>query len=382
MRYLKFIIPAIIILSGCAHSNTKQREIPVIKFQPAQSIDMAQFFDTVRYLQLENNPEAPILDIDKVETSGEFIFLMDKRLRTVICYDTSGHYRYKIQDIGGVDEGLRDLDAMWIDEKHGEIMIHSFSLKKIFVFGMDGKFRSELETDWGMQDMAALENGSLVGLSTHGGANGDLTSEPGLFLINREGEVKDKAMSFGGRSIYWSINYQRYLDSYEGGVLALNQSDTLWKIDKLGNISADMVTDWGNRSLPRKLRVRRLQGSGAENFLQGNFVCGKDMLVSFGPIRLFRIFINRSEQFALADLRSGQGYYSAQVISPRNSIPLLFPIGKQGHQNVIGFINKRALESLVGIMKEEPGSPEWIKGIDISKNLLWFGRLKDQLFKY
>jgi hypothetical protein len=366
---------------GCSKHEGKRESPPVIKFQPAVSIDMAQFIEDVRIVQLENHPYAEILDIDKVETYKDKIFLLDKRLRSVLCFDTTGRFVFRIQNTGNGKGEYRDLDAMWMNDGAEQILLHSFSLKKILAYGLDGTFQSEYLIQWGMQDIAPLRGGNLVGFSSHGGSEGDQSIEPGVYPLGRNGELIGKPKRFGGRSIYWSINYQRYLESVDGEVLVLSQSDTLWRVDNQGKITPDLIMDWGSRGLPQKLRNRDLHSPGSEHVLTGNYVFGKDMLVSFGPIRFFRIYLDKSEQFAMADLRTRCGSYSSQVISHTSSIPLLFPIGTSRDSEVIGFINKQSLRSLASMMNGDASPPDWAKRIDTSKNLLWFGKIKTQILK-
>jgi hypothetical protein len=355
----------------------------------SNAIDLEQLIDGVRYVQLENSPESAFTDIDKLIAVDGNIFMLDKRLEAVFCFDTTGHFRYRIQKVGRGPGEYLELEAMWIKPGIRELWLHSFWPPKIMVYDFDGNLIRETKTGWPARDMTGLANGLIVGYNTTPSGFGTDSLREGLFLTNEKGRTGSQALVLGDSSVYWSLVHQRNLEEFENGALLLSQSDTLFKINPEGEVTPDFILDWGKAGFPAELRGIPYGSLRSNEVLHGDYVNGKDQLIAFGPIRIFRIFLNARLQLAMADLRSGWGEYSSQMTCRMAKVPLIYPLGKSDRGELIGMYDMSVLLAMKESREfrtKDSGSDGVYQEMDSlvdfalkqDRPVLWFAGIKSQ----
>lgn len=386
-----YVILAIflILIAGCHRKKAGIEPVIRVPFERTQAIDLGQFIERVQYVQLQNHPESAFTDIDKLIVSGDNLFMLDKRLQAVFCFDTKGKFRYRIQRVGRGPGEYQELDAMWLKPVEKELWLQSFWPPKIMVYNFDGKMLREFGIQWPARDMVGIGNDLIAGYNTNKSNDGTDSLEAGIFLLGQDGKIRSQGLILGDSTIYWSLTYQRYLEEFEKGSLLLSQSDTIFKIDEKGKVSPEVFLDWGKLTYPEDLRRICFYTPGAGEALRGNYVTGKDQLVAFGPIRLFRIFVDGHMEVALADLNSGKGTFSTQITSKVARVPLLYPLAKSDQGELIGIYDM----SLLVAMKESKENRkadlktrEFYQAMDSlvesalkqDRPVLWFAKIKQE----
>ncbi len=386
--YIHLILCAL-LMGSCGRKPSGPATSYPISFENAKVLDIGCYLSSVHFVQLENQPESAFTDINKVVVNGGNIFLLDKKLEAVFCFDTTGKFRYRIQRVGRGPGEYRELEAFWINSEKQELWLQSFWPSMILVFDLDGHLLRYFPIQWSAEDMVGLGNNLLAGFNASGSNNGIDSLPPGIFLLNPDGTSRGPALVTGDTSIYWSMNYQRHLEEFDGGALLLSQSDTLYKIDRHGHVAADMVMDWGRVKYPEGLRNIRFSSPGNRKALTGNYVYGKDQLVAFGPVRLFRIILNGRLQLAMADLSTGKGAYSDHLASSNARVPLLYPIAKSDQNELVGLYDMDlllAMKESADSRQPDPGSAGLYQVMDslvksaLAKDrpVLWFAKIKNE----
>lgn len=347
----KFFLPLVfclILFEGCQRKNPENDPVIKIRFERANTIDMGQFIESVHYVQLQNHPESAFTDVDKLLVNGENLFMLDKRLEAVFCFDTSGRFRYRIQRVGKGPGEYQELDAMWLKPVEKELWLQSFWPPKIMVYNFDGRMLREFPIRWSARDMVNIGDNLIAGYNTSRSNDGADSLREGIFLLGNEGKSKGQAKILGDSSIYWSVANQRNLEEFGNGALLLSQSDTIFQINEKGKVTPDVLLDWDKLNFPQELRVIGYNSPRSREVLEGKYIVGKDQLIAFGPARLFRIFRDGHMEIAFADLRARKGIFSSQITSQVAKIPLLYPLAKTNQGQLIGLYDI----SLLLAMKE------------------------------
>lgn len=392
MRNIKFyacLVFVMIALAGCRSGKAGKEPVINIPFAHTDVIDMEQFIESVRYVQLENHPESIFTDIDKLIVYDGMILMLDKRLEAVFCFDTTGRFRYRIQRVGRGPGEYQELDAMWINRAKKEVWLQSFWPPKIMVYNLNGQMLREFGTRWSARDMVGLNDGLIAAFNTTPSDDGSGRIDSGIFLLGQDGKFKRQAKVLGDSTIYWSLTQQRHLVEYDDGAYLLTQSDTVFKINRDGLVTPDFSIDWGKLKYPEELRGICYGTPGAKDALKGNYVNGKDQLVAFGPVRIFRIFLESHMEVAMADLRTGKGVFSTQLSCTVAPVPLLYPLAKSDRGELIGMYDM----SLLQAMKEsqafrKPGAKSHnpYRAMDSlvesallrDRPVLWFAKIKQE----
>lgn len=379
----------LLLLSCCQTRPVDPSPLLTIRFERTDAIDLGPFIESVHYVQLENHPESAFIDIDKLVVSGPNIFMLDKRLEAVFCFDTTGRFRYRIQRVGRGPGEYQELEAIWIREDQGELWLQSFWPSKIMVYNFDGRMLREFGFPWPAKDMIGLGNGLMAGYNPTPSQEGRESLAPGVFLLDENGRNMGQALVLGDSSIYWTLTYQRHLEKYGNGALLLTQSDTLYRITDRGEVSPEILLDWGEWKYPDEMRRICYDTPRAGEALKGEYVHGKDHLIAFGPIRLFRIFLDRHMEFALADITAEKGTFSTRINNRVGQIPLLYPIAVSDRDELIGIYDMSlllALNESIASRNTEMKSGGLFTALDSlvgsalkeDRPVLWFAKIKKE----
>lgn len=387
---INLLLAAGVAFSGGCKTRSAEPELArIIQFEETNTIDLEMYVGRVSYVQLENHPESAFSDIDKLLADGSDIFLLDKRLEAVFCFDTTGKFRYRIQRVGKGPGEYGELESIWLKPDEKELWLQSFWPPKIMVYTYDGIMLREFNIHWPAKDMTRIADGLLVAYNLTPSNVGKEELKEGLFSMTEEGKAQRQRLILGDSTIYWLLNFQRNLEEYAGGALLLSQSDTVFRIDPGGDVHVDFLIDWGKLRYPDELRSIGYNSPLASEAMNGDYVLGKDQLIGFGPIRLFRAFRNRSMELALTDLTTGKGFLSHQMSCNNTPIPLLFPLGKSNQGKLIGIYDLPLLVALRESVKESKnseGNRQVMETLDSltesainqDRPILWFATIKKE----
>jgi len=383
------LIVGVMTLIGCKTRQTGPELAPCVHMESVKAIDMSPFVDSVRFVQLENDPESAFTDIDKLLVNGTNIFLLDKRLEAVFCFDTKGSFRYKIQHVGRGPGEYNELDGMWIKPGEQELWLHSFWPPKIMVYNFDGEMLREFATRWSARDLVWVGNHLLAGYNASRSNDGKDSLQEGVFLLDETGKSLGQAKAIGDSTMYWSVAYQRNLEEYDHGALVLCQSDTIYRIDENGLVTPDVYLDWGKKKYPDDRKGINYGSPRQQEALTGNYVCAKDQLLAFGPVRIFRAFIDGHLEMAMVDLSARKGYVSNQINSGNTQMPLLYPLGKSDRHEIIGIYD---MSTILALKESQDNRQANLSNEKVFKNMdalvetalktdrpvLWFAKIKDE----
>ena len=278
---------------------------------------------------------------------------------------------------------------MWVKPEEKELWLQSFWPSRIMVYNFDGRLLRDFPIRWSGKDMIGLGGNLIAGFNTTKSNDGIDSLPGGVFLLNNGGKMKGQSLIAGNSYPYWGVNYQRYFEEFENGALLLNQSDTIYRINESGESTPEVFLDWGELKYPEKLKNISYDSPRYQETENLKYVYGKDQLVAFGPIRLFRIILDRHMELAMANLLTGEGSFSDQFNSSNVQVPLLYPLGKSDKGELVGIYD---IDLLMAYKDSRTGQPEnsiadkLYQVMDSTVNtalaqdrpVLWFAKIKNE----
>ena len=94
----------------------------------------------------ETNEEALINNIDRVYESNGRYFILDKRMKQVLCYTLSGEHLFTIHAVGNGKGEYVDLFDIAIDEAENKLLLLTYP-SQILYYDLEGTYLSSYPLD-------------------------------------------------------------------------------------------------------------------------------------------------------------------------------------------------------------------------------------------
>ena len=143
-KFMKTIlfISTITLLLSCSNSQNSNSTIS-IDLDASKSISINNIFSKMEIIPLETNEKSIIQNIDKIIEYQSFIYILDRRQKAVLIFDSHGKFISKINTIG------RAPDEFYLLE---DIVINRFAntlecldpMGKILTYSLQGQYQSSI----------------------------------------------------------------------------------------------------------------------------------------------------------------------------------------------------------------------------------------------
>ena len=143
-KFMKTIlfISTITLLLSCSNSQNSNSTIS-IDLDASKSISINNIFSKMEIIPLETNEKSKIQNIDKIIEYQSFIYILDRRQKAVLIFDSHGKFISKINTIG------RAPDEFYLLE---DIVINRFAntlecldpMGKILTYSLQGQYQSSI----------------------------------------------------------------------------------------------------------------------------------------------------------------------------------------------------------------------------------------------
>ncbi len=384
-----FVLATAFWLSACRSKSVEPAAYPVIEFRQTEYLDFSPYMEEFRYIWLEPGQESFFSEPDKMIVYRDKLFILDKTLKAVLCFDTTGRFNYRIQRVGKGPWEYQELNAMWVNPETDELWLEAYIPGKLMVFGTDGSRRYEMPVEWSSRDMARAGHKRIIGYNSTKAVHENKELGIGLFLMDEEGKLIKPLQNIGSSAWYYTMNYKRFLTEFDGGLLVISQSDTIYSVSDEGKVAIDFVADFGSLSMPASFRQLPYSEEVSKMFRESKYVQGKDQIVGFGPIRMFKIFLDSKIYFGLADINLRQGSFSNQIRHASGLIPIFIPECVTDRGELTGLLSTDMMMLLHESLTTLPSDPavkalnsrtlELLnRGIQNDRPLVWFAPIKTQ----
>jgi hypothetical protein len=340
----------IIILLISASCSRKPVSNPIaingISLKEVPAIDLTGILEDIRFIPLENNREGLFANADKIVVEKGRMYILDKTLKAVLCFDTTGKFIFRIQRVGKGPGEYTELNGMCILPEEEKMILHNRIPPKLLTYDLDGNYIKETRSQYGAYDIIDLGPNVIACFSFLRGFHGRDSIPTGIFLLKENGSFIDFVKDIGSYTSYYAVNYNSNLSDYPDGALVLSQSDTIYRLDSRGRVSVDFALDLGPWRMPDDLReISTMDPRHAEVF-KGEYLQTKDQLVGFGPLRLFSFMRKNIQYFAFVNLKEAKGYYSTVIRNDLTPVPTMFPIEVSDRNELTGILDMNLIYAI------------------------------------
>lgn len=341
------LIVIVLICVSCSQQPVKNHaSVKGIVLDEVKAINLSDFAEDMRFIPLEHQPDALFANADKIIIKGDNVFILDKILKAVLCFDTAGKFRFRIQRIGKGPGEYTELNGICIKPAEKKLILHSRMPPKLMTYDFTGHYVKEVRSFYGANDITEIGQNLLACFNILRDFHGIDSIPTGIFLLRENGAFVSQVKEVGKYTSYFAVNYQSNLTEYEGGALVLSQSDTIYRLDSKGRVSVDFILDLGDWRMPDDLRAISTMDPRQAEVFAGEHLQTKDQLVAFGPIRFFSFTRKNVQHFAMINLAEGKGYYSTVIRNDLTVIPTMFPIGVSDRNELIGILDMNLIYAI------------------------------------
>jgi len=383
------ILATTLWLSACKSKSIEPAECPVIEFNQTEFLDFSPYMEEFRIAWLESGQESYFSEPDKMIVHKEKLFVLDKSLKALLCFDTTGKFNYRIQRVGKGPWEYLELNAMWVNPETDELWLESYIPGKVMVYGTDGSRRYEFPIEWSSRDMARAGHNRIIGYNSTRAVHEKKELGIGLFLMGEDGKLIKPLLNIGSSAWYYALTNKRFLTEYDGGLLVISQSDTIFSVSPDGKVKTDFVADFGRLSMPANYRQLTYSKETSKLFKESRYVLGKDQIVGFGPIRMFKVYLDSKIYYGLADLNLRKGTFSTQIRHSSGPVPVFIPECVTDHGELAGILSTDVMIILRESMAGTPSDPKvkalnnrtleiLNRGILNDRPVVWFSPIKTQ----
>jgi hypothetical protein len=123
------LICLLVSVSSCNHQKhvTSQDDalylVDLDEIELEDAICVSSYFNRVTPIILETNEDCLIKDIDNVQVVDSFIFILDREMQNLFCFNKTGKFLRKIGNKGAGSEEYKALSDFTIDPQECKIYL-------------------------------------------------------------------------------------------------------------------------------------------------------------------------------------------------------------------------------------------------------------------
>lgn len=327
-----FFIFCISLLSGACRQVATESRVQPISFEVGSSMIADTFFlDSLSLFMPETNEEALINSIDRVYESNGRYFILDKRMKQVLCYTLSGKHLFTIHAVENGKGEYVDLFDIAIDEAENKLLLLTYP-SQILYYDLEGTYLSSYPLD-DMYQSFAVDKGFIY-LRNDTYANG-VVSDYSLIVINKETGKQTSLLEplYETAPFCSSGNYQ--ITNTASVLFARKFDNHIYRITG-ESIEPLYMVDWKDKAFPESDKQRQFQCNDLNQFCyQGKYVYTMTDLCDTPSYLLFRT--NQPGMCLLSKATSTVNNYQV-IINTDYQLPLPNYMSVEGKQSRIFFI--------------------------------------------
>lgn len=204
--------------------ETQAVTIPIdFKGLEDSKIKLSDFVDSVKWIPLELTQECVIGKISQVYFLDSLILIADSKAGTLLFFDMSGKYRYKIDHRGKGPGEYATIRHMLYDPDGRRILVYDDVLRKLIYYTLNGKMLKEISNfneGYAIRDLVNLTDGRFLCYADDGFVGqGQGTDDRfvGIWLTDSTGRFIRNLLHYDILYPRTSNTYQTYLHKQENG---------------------------------------------------------------------------------------------------------------------------------------------------------------------
>ncbi len=227
-------------------------------------IKFDDYFISKKAIALETNENSLFSEIDRISFYEHKIFILDKKLNSILVFRDNGSFLYKIKNIGRGPQEYNHLMDFTIDEKNKNIILYTDRPYALFIHNMDGSFIKKIQLNDLYFNMASMD-GKVMFL------NKDIKKKYLLINYDIEKNIEEGFIPINSRDeIYAHNGIDSPLLTVDKNIhLSFPYSDTIYEQNRKG-VQAKYYVDFGKQKMPDYIYETKRNFSELFEFGQAN----------------------------------------------------------------------------------------------------------------
>lgn len=271
--------------------NIRISDVPTITvFQTEEALDYDRWFNLSHYVILETTSEALLGPIEKLQITGERIYISDKNYTSLYVYDRAGNFLYKLNKRGqGPDEYLFLTDFEVGDD--GIITIYDGMSGNILKYDPEGRLYSASVKYLKGSAVKLLDKGIAVNLGNGSGNEGNVLYN--YYYFDDKNNITEQSLPFNPEYLGIKLNYgqgKSIFYEYKGAIYMTSSiDDHVYRVDS----KTGKITPWIKFNLHTKRPSEKTASAEARKYLDlltsgeepaspyGVYVHGDTVMISY-----------------------------------------------------------------------------------------------------
>jgi hypothetical protein len=232
MRKILFLISMFSCISPSEDSDIYVNDTIELNFDSVNliqnKIEISDLIKIKSITKLKDEDKFFITDIKKVERWIDYILILEKNKRVLVCFDSQGNF---ISSVGSRSEGpgqYLEVTDFTIDAKNKVIYIYSRSNRSIYVFDENLNFKNLISTSIFASSIYVNEDGEIA---FYMDMNHKRDDEFNIQVLDtKSGKVVGKKMEFPKVGEYFPFDYSGFM---KNGLYSYPLSSEIYKLGSL-----------------------------------------------------------------------------------------------------------------------------------------------------
>lgn len=197
-------IAFLFFITGCGENRNTNRlnnaiyEVDLDKLESNGIGKMSLFFKSVAPIFLETNDSCLIRQLDGIQVSGDYLFILDRKSRNLLSFNKNGRFAGKIGSMGRGPGEYGFISDFTVDSENNIIFIYDTNNFKIQSYDFNGKFIKSIPIDEQIHLKTAYLQYTDKGFFADYGFFGAPTEDDNPLLINlqtQSGKIEERFLS-------------------------------------------------------------------------------------------------------------------------------------------------------------------------------------------
>lgn len=139
-----FLSLCILFFNSCANKiDDKEENTLYVDLENAGNVSLWDIFSHIELIPLETTNESLIKDINKLILYDDIYYLLDYRNSTILMFDSSGNFLYKINDKGDGPQEYLDISDFEINKENNMLSVLAPVNNSMYEYDLKGNFTNK-----------------------------------------------------------------------------------------------------------------------------------------------------------------------------------------------------------------------------------------------
>ncbi len=346
---------------SCAENE--KNNLPTIKVDIQKKYPKGEFkdyFSSSILIPLETTNNSLFSNIDRISLTNDKIFILDKRLGSILIFDNKGTFLNKIQNIGNGPEEYTRLMDFTVNADNKELILLTNGPNKILKFNYKGQFINEIKANDYYTNIGYKNNKLLFVYKNK--EKGKLFQE-----FDQKTKKKKNYIEMDDFDVFFWLLQSRYpyITSSKNTLITSLNSEIIYKYDNKG-FHPEYKIDFGKNKVPDNI-VNKFDSNynGLSKYIiDNNYGFG---ISNFRENRNYITFNFWGNMIVIYSKKLNEAKAFSSFYNPNDQFYFSNYIGHDGDDNKI--ISKYSADSFKNQMKSfKEDVDKWKKIPDYIKN--------------